>query len=73
MEPEYEDKIKELCDLEDDVPPNFFPRIRGKIERRRTSAELLTFSWHIPRTVFWEITLLIGQFSTILNSSKRKL
>ena len=73
MNPEELDKIDELRDLEDDVPANFFPRIRGKIERRRTSAELLTFSWYVPRSVFWEITVLISQLTTMFGSPKRKL
>ena len=73
MDPEETKKIEELRDLEGDVPANFFPRIRGKIERRRTSAELLTFSWHIPRNVFWEITVLLSQLTAIFGSTKRKL
>lgn len=48
------DAVRGLEELEV-VSPEFLRRFRAKLDRRQTSADLLGFCWHVPRTVLFEL------------------
>ena len=68
-----EEPVEGLKELEAAAaPPEFLQRIRGKIDRRRTSAHRLALSWHVPRSILWEIAQLAAAFPAAFGASKGK-
>jgi hypothetical protein len=51
--------IRELIDLEQETSPSFLNNILRKIDRRNTASQFLSFSWQVPRTIFFELGSLL--------------
>ena len=46
--------IEALADLEQNTSDGFMMRVRHKIQRRVTTAQVASFSWEVPFVVFLE-------------------
>lgn len=60
--------IEELKELELDVRPEFLSKVRRKIDRRRTSGQLVSFGWEVPRTLLREFAGALSQLPSLLKS-----
>lgn len=63
-DPEPDEPIRELMDLERETSPGFLELVRRKIYRRTAVSHVATFSWHLPRVILVE---LVGMLGHILN------
>ena len=62
--------IRVLRDHEHETGPDFMARVRRKIDRRTTAGQFASYTWHLPKTVVFELTGILGfLFSSI--SGKR--
>jgi hypothetical protein len=62
---EMGEPIVALIELQQDTSPSFVSVIRKKIQRRTTASQLLSFSWQLPKIVFFELGTMLVQ---ILNA-----
>ena len=62
---EMGEPIEALRELRQDTSPSFVIVIRKKIQRRTTASQLLSFSWQLPKIVFFELGTMLVQ---ILNA-----
>lgn len=46
---------RELLEQERETSPDFVAKVRRRIHRRLTAAELAAFSWQLPKAVFLEM------------------
>jgi len=61
-----------LRELELDASPEFLRLVRNKIDRRRTSGQMVSFGWDVPRTLMREFFGLLSQLPALLGSSEGK-
>jgi hypothetical protein len=47
--------VDELRLLEMDVPPRFLLGVHNRIERRRTTGQVVSFSWNLPAVILTEM------------------
>ncbi len=51
---EEEQPIKELALMDLEASEQFWTRVHKKIDRRVASAQVLSFSWNLPKVIFIE-------------------
>jgi hypothetical protein len=52
---EPDEPIVALAELEQDISPTFLAVVRKKIYRRTAASQVASFSWNIPRMIFFEL------------------
>jgi hypothetical protein len=57
--------VELLREIQDDVSPEFLRRVRDSIERRRSTAQVVSFSWNLPAAAFWELLRFFGDLAHI--------
>lgn len=57
---ELDTPLPELRNFDADVSPQFLHRVHNKIERRRTTGQLVTFFWQLPQTLFTELASFLS-------------
>lgn len=62
----------ELLDYEFEPSPQFLTGVRNKIDRRRTTGQLVSFSWDMPRAILLEMVNWMGQVSVLFGSNTAK-
>lgn len=50
-----EEPITALALIELEASPGFWTRVRKKIDRRVTTAQVLSFSWNLPKVILVEM------------------
>ena len=71
-ENEDESPIDTLREMQDEESSEFLRRVRGRIDRRRTSGQFVSFSFQLPKLIFIEMLGLFGHSAGVLGSSGRK-
>jgi hypothetical protein len=61
-----------LQDVEHEPTRQFMSRVRGSIDRRRTTAQAVNFSWNLPQSVFLELARFISQLAALLGGNSRR-
>jgi hypothetical protein len=67
--PNDEIPVAALDDFEEDVSPDFVPRLRRRLHRRVFSGQVASFSYNVPAMLLREFLLLIFGFFTPANRS----
>jgi hypothetical protein len=57
--------VDELLQLEDGLSPQFLLGVRKKIDRRRTTGQLVSFSWNLPRVILMEMITWLSQIQEL--------
>ena len=52
-----------LAGFEQPTSATFLTRVRQKIQRRTTTAQVVAFSWKVPSVVFLELWGIVVEFS----------
>ena len=60
----------ELRDLEHGPSPAFLLGVRGKIDRRRTTGQLVSFSWNLPKVILLEMVGWLSQIQELFGGKK---
>jgi hypothetical protein len=67
---EHEEPITALALMDLEPSDRFWTRVRRKIDRRVTTAQVLSFSWNLPKVIF--IEFLHVAFDTFSPAKSRK-
>jgi hypothetical protein len=60
----------ELRLLEDQVSPQFLLGVHNKIERRRTTGQMVSFSWILPKVILIEMVGWLSHLQELFGGSK---
>ncbi len=71
-DPEAGEPIRSLRDLEHDTSFLFLRRLRGKIHRRTTASQLLSFSLQLPKIAFFEMGSILAYIVRSLGTQKEE-
>jgi len=70
--PDDESPVAALNDFEEDVSPEFVPRLRRRLHRRVFSGQVASFSYNVPAMILREfLQLIFGLFGPAPPSTKR--
>jgi hypothetical protein len=69
-EQEPDQPIVALADLEQNISPGFFSVVRKKIYRRTAASQVVSFSWNVPRMIFFELANIFA--GLVMLAGKRK-
>ena len=61
---------EELRTLEDAPSPQFLLGVRKKIDRRRTTGQLVSFSWNLPKVILMEMVGWLSSLQEIFGAGK---
>ena len=67
---EPDQPIAALAELEQDISPTFFNVVRNKIYRRTAAAQVVSFSWSVPKMIFFELADIFTRL--LMLAGKRK-
>lgn len=67
---DLDEPIPILKELEQETSPAFLNRLRGKIDRRLTASQVISFSWQLPKTVIIELARMFGQVVKSVGDSR---
>ena len=63
--------VNELLGLEESAPPPaFLLGVRNKIDRRRTTGQLVSFSWSLPKVILMEMVGWLNQLPDLFSGKK---
>lgn len=65
--------IVALADFEQSTSPSFMMRVRRKIQRRTTTAQVASFTWNVPSIVLlelWRILIQLLQLKDVEKGSR---
>lgn len=65
-----EEPIAALALIELDASQGFWTRVRRKIDRRVATAQVLSFSWNLPKVIFIEMLEMAFTFFSPAKSRK---
>jgi hypothetical protein len=60
----------ELRSLEQGASPRFLLGVQNKIDRRRTTGQLVSFSWSLPKVILMEMVGWLSQIQELLGGTK---
>ena len=69
-DPQAGEPIRNLRELEHDISFLFLSRLRGKIHRRTTASQLLSFSLRLPKIAFFEMGSMLACIVRTLSTQK---
>lgn len=69
MNPSGDDPIRILKDQEQDTSPDFLTRVRNRIYRRSATAQLVSYSWHVPKIVLIEMASMLNHILTAIGGT----
>jgi hypothetical protein len=61
---------EELRQMEHSASPQFLMGVHNKIERRRTTGQLVSFSWSLPRVILMEMVGWLSQIQELFGGGK---
>jgi hypothetical protein len=67
---EMGEPIGALRELQQNTSASFVSVIRKKIQRRTTASQLLSFSWQLPKIVFFELGNMLAQILNVFSIRK---
>ena len=68
---EPEEPISELRDQERETKPDFLARVRNRIHRRATTAQIASYSWHAPKLVLIEMAAMLNYIVRVVGGNRR--
>lgn len=69
-DPQAEEPIMAIKDLERNTSPFFLRNIRRRIRRRTAASQILTFSWELPKIAFVELGSMMAHVLSVLGIRK---
>jgi hypothetical protein len=70
MNPDPEEPIRGLADLETEVSPSFVNMVRRKIQRRTTASQYAHFSWSLPGIILMEFLHVLVHLFAVAGGRK---
>lgn len=60
-----------LTELDQETSADFVVRVRRKIERRNATANLVSFSWHLPKLILTEMAGMVAHLGTTAGTRRK--
>ena len=68
---EHDDPIRELRDQERETTTDVLARVRNRIHRRATTAQIANYSWHAPKLVLVEMASMLSYIFRMVGGNRR--